>query len=245
MKKCLITGLIILLPLALTVAIIAFVVNFLTKPFTGIVSHFLAKTGFAQEGFLFLSPQQFLQVCSQIIILVCLFVIIWGLGLIARWYLVRWFIQIGEKILHKLPLINKIYKTSKEIITSILGHDKASFQQVVMVPFPGKEIQVIGFLSRKAPLACLETKKEDALTSVFVPTAPNPTTGFTCMYRQKEITLLDMKPEAAIKYIVSCGMVTPEEGGVKEDLDEAPEGEPIPAPILEKQKASDKDSEDA
>ncbi len=210
MKKYLLTGLILLLPLALTIAIIAFVVNFLTKPFMGIVSHFLKQTPLANEGFLIFSPDQMLEFSSQLIILICLFLVILFIGMIARWYFVHWFIQVSEQILHRLPLVNKVYKASKEIINSFLGHGKNSFKQVVMVPFPGDGIYCLGLLSKEAPQECSENAKT-RLFSVFIPTAPNPTTGFTVMFKECDIFYMEMKPEDAIKYIVSCGTVTPPE----------------------------------
>ncbi len=210
MKKYLLTGLILLLPLAVTIAIIAFVVNFLTKPFMGIVSHFLKQTPLANESFFIFSPEQMLQLSSQLIILVCLFLLILFLGMIARWYLVHWLIQVSERILHRLPLVNKVYKASKEIINSFLGQGKSTFKQVVMVPFPGNGIYCLGLLSEKAPVECRE-RSNLQLYSVFIPTAPNPTNGFTIMFKEEEIHFMEMKPEDAIKYIVSCGTVAPPE----------------------------------
>ena len=210
MKRYLLTGLILLLPLALTIAIIAFVVNFLTKPFMGIVSHFLRQTYWGSEGFFIFSPEQTLRFSSQLIILICLFLVILSLGMVARWYLVHWVIQISERILHRLPFINKVYKTTKDIITNLFGQGKNTFKQVVMVPFPKKGIYTLGLLSQKAPKECSE-KAGQLMYSVFVPTAPNPTTGFTIMFQESEIHFLEMRPEDAIKYIVSCGMVTPPE----------------------------------
>lgn len=208
MKRYLLTGLVILLPLALTIAIIGFVVNFLTKPFMGIVSHFLAQTDIGIRGFFIFSPHQILKYGSQLIILVCLFLAILLLGMVARWYFVKWFIHLGEQILHKLPLVNKVYRATKDIITHLFGQGKNNFKQVVMVPFPTDGIYCIGLLSQMAPKTCSNAAKKEMI-SVFVPTAPNPTTGFTIMYGVDEIRHLDMRPEEAIKYIVSCGMVTP------------------------------------
>jgi len=214
MKKYLITGIIILSPLALTIAIIAFVVNFLTKPFTGIVSNLLAQTNLADRGFLFFSPEQTLQFGSQLVILICLFLMILFLGMIARWFLVKWIIALGEVILHRLPLVNKVYKTTKDIITHLFGQERTSFKQVVLVPFPRSGVFTLGLLSQKAPKQCSDAANTP-LVSVFVPTAPNPTTGFTIMYKTDEIFFIDMKVEEAIKYIVSCGMVAPHEDEAK------------------------------
>lgn len=208
MKRHLIAGLILLLPLAMTIAIIAFVVNFLTKPFMGFVSHLLSKTDLGSYGFFLLSPQQTVQYTSQLIILICLFLAILIIGMFARWYLVHWLFQVGDKILHRLPLINKIYKTTKDIITNLLGHGKTTFKQVVLVPFPGEGMYSIGLLSQSAPELCSKAAGK-TMASVFIMTSPNPTTGFTVLYAVEEIIFLDLKPEDAIKYIVSCGMVIP------------------------------------
>jgi uncharacterized membrane protein len=213
MKKYFLTGVIILLPLALTLAIIAFVVNFLTKPFMGVVAHLLSTYSIANKGFLIFSPEQTLKYTSELIILICLFLVILTLGMLARWVFISWIINLGEKILHKLPLVNKVYKTTKDIVTNLFSGGKNTFRKVVLVPFPGHGIYAIGLLSEEAPKECSE-KTGAELVSVFVATAPNPATGFVVMYKKSELIHLDMRPEDAIKYIVSCGVVTPEHKGI-------------------------------
>ncbi len=217
MKKHLLTGIILLLPVVLTIWIIGFVVNFLTKPFMGIVAHFLQETHIANRGLFFLSPQQALMYSSQLIILTCLFFFILFFGMITRWYLFRWFIQVGERILQRLPFVNKVYKAAKDIVTHLFGQDKNSFKQVVLVPFPKEGIYTLGFLSQPVPKEFSESLAQE-LISVFIPTTPNPTTGFTIMYRKESIILIDMKPEDAIKFVVSCGMVTPSDESPMENL---------------------------
>lgn len=205
MKKYFLTGLILLLPIVLTIMIIAFVVRLLTNPFVDFVSKIISKN----EIFIF-GGDQIIKIVSQFVILVGLFLFILILGMFARWFFVHWFFSAGEYILHKLPLVNKVYKTSKEIVSHLFGKDKKSFKQVVLVPFPKEGIYTLGFLSEKAPEEiCNEVKNE--MVSVFVPTTPNPTTGFTVIFKVKDIYYLNMKPEAAIKFIVSCGIVHPED----------------------------------
>ncbi len=210
MKKHLITGMIILLPLVLTIAVIAFIVDFLTKPFMGFVLNFFDQNNLANKGFLIFSPEQMIMHISQLIILICIFLTILCLGIVARWFLINWLITIGENILHKIPLINKIYKTTKDIIVNMFGKGKNSFKQVVMVPFPDNGIYALGLLSGKAPNICSKNRSTN-LTSVFIPTAPNPATGFVVMYKDSDIILIDMKVEDAIKYILSCGLFAPPE----------------------------------
>ena len=209
MKKYLLTGLVLLLPIVLTIIIIAFVVRFLTNPFVDFVSTILSKNEIIEHGIFFLTGDQVVRVASQLIILAILFLFILVLGMVGRWFFIHWFIRAGEYIVHKLPLVNTVYKASKEIVSHLFGQDKNSFKQVVLVPFPRDGIYAIGFLSEKAPDEVNEAVKE-TMISVFVPTTPNPTTGFTIMFRIKDIYYLKMKPEAAIKYIISCGIVHPE-----------------------------------
>lgn len=209
MKKYFITGLVILLPLAVTIAIAVFTVNFLTKPFIGFVSDFLKEFNILRKGFLFLSPEQVVLYGSKLLVLVCLFLFTLFLGMFARWFFFRALLGLSDKILHRIPLVNKVYKTTQEIIKTIFVTDKSSFKQVVMVPFPKPGTYVMGLISRESPLACSE-KAGSTLISVLVPTTPNPTTGFLLMYKKEDLIYLDLKPEAAIKYIVSCGVITPE-----------------------------------
>lgn len=209
MKKYFITGLVILLPLAVTVAIVVFLVNFLTQPFIGFVSQFLSHQTLFSRDFLFLKQSHIIHYGSQILILVCLFFFTFFLGMIARWFFFKTLISVSDKILHKIPIVNKVYKTTQEIIKTLFVTDKNSFKQVVMVPFPNEDCFVMGLVSRDAPEVCREAAHKD-LISILVPTAPNATTGYLLMYDKNKVIYLDMKPEDAVKFIVSCGVITPE-----------------------------------
>ncbi len=209
MKKYFITGLVILLPLAVTIAIVVFIVNFLTKPFFGIVSSFLQDFGIFNRGFFFLSHEQVVLYASKILILLCLFLFTLLLGMIARWFFFKALLTLSDKVLHRIPLVNKVYKTTQEIIKTLFVTDKSSFKQVVMVPFPKGGSFVMGLVSRESPEICSKEAGGE-LFSVLIPTTPNPTTGFLLMYKKEDMIFLDLKPEQAIKYIVSCGVITPE-----------------------------------
>ena len=209
MKKYFITGLVILLPLAVTIAIVLFIVNFLTTPFMGMVSSFLKEFDILNKGFLFLSPDQVVKYGSKLLILFCLFLFTILLGLIARWFFFKTFLKLSDNILHRIPLINKVYKTTQEIINTIFVTDKTAFKQVVMVPFPKQGTYAMGLIAKESPKICSDSAGAE-LFSVLIPTTPNPTTGFLIMYKKEDIIMLDLKPEAAIKYVVSCGVITPE-----------------------------------
>ncbi|MFA6118963.1 MAG: DUF502 domain-containing protein [Parachlamydiales bacterium] len=203
MKKYFITGLITLLPLTLTILVLIFVVNLLTKPFMGFMIKMLSHTEIQQ-----MHPQ-LLKYASEFIILVGIFLFTLLLGIFARWFFFNTLINVSDKIIHKIPLVNKVYKTTQEIIKTLFITDKNSFKQVVMAPFPHKGLYTIGFISRKAPEACNDIVEKDMI-SVFIPTTPNPTTGFLIMFDVKDLIYIDMKPEDAIKYVVSCGVIIPD-----------------------------------
>ncbi len=208
MKKYFITGLVILLPLVITIAVAIFLVNFLTQPFIGVVSAILTKLNIINHGFLFLSPEEVILYGSKLIILVLLFLVTVGLGMVTRWFLINALFKIGDKILHKIPIVNTVYKTTQDIINTLFVSDKNSFKQVVMVPFPRADVFVLGLIARDSPEICSQAAGNH-LISVFVPTTPNPTTGFLLMFKRSDLIPIDMKPEDAIKYIVSCGVIIP------------------------------------
>ncbi len=210
MKKYFITGLAVLLPVAITIAIVLFLIRFFTEPFINFTSNLIHTWNLFPRGIAFLSQDNNIQYVSRILILVMLFGITVILGAVTRWFFIHSFFAICDKVLHKIPVINTVYKTSQDIIKTLFAADKNSFKQVVMVPFPYPGVYVLGLISRESPRACCEASGEE-LISVLMPTTPNPTTGFLLMFKKSEIVHVDIKPEEAIKYIVSCGVILPKE----------------------------------
>lgn len=215
LKTYFITGLVILLPLAVTLMILSFVINFLTQPFMGVISSILEHFHLADDGLFFLSPEQVLRYLSKFLILVLLLGITLLIGMITKSLIIRTAFNIGDNLLHKIPLVNTVYKTTKDIIKTVFVSDKNSFKQVVMVPFPRKDVYAIGLISRDSPSTCSSAVGSD-LVSVLIPTTPNPTTGFLLMFKREDLILIDMKPEDAIKYVVSCGVIVPDSPSIGE-----------------------------
>ncbi|MGM0439603.1 MAG: DUF502 domain-containing protein [Chlamydiota bacterium] len=209
MKRHFITGLAIITPLFVTIAVVVFIVNLLTDPFAGAVQGFLQGKGLQNARFLFFSGNQLVKYGSQAIILIMLFLCTALLGLVARWFFFKSIISLGDKIIHRIPVINKLYKTSQDIVTTVFDSREKSFNTVVMVPFPNTKTYCLGFVARNAPES-FNASVNHTLVSVFVPTTPNPTSGYLLMYKEEELVYLDMKPEEAIKFIISCGVIHPE-----------------------------------
>ncbi|NGX60336.1 MAG: hypothetical protein KR126chlam3_01509, partial [Chlamydiae bacterium] len=171
-------------------------------------SNFLAQLNIVNKGFLFLSPDQVIKYFSQFLILITLFLLTVFLGMITRWFFINALLRLGDRILHKIPIVNTVYKTTQEIIQTLFVSDKDSFKKVVLAPFPSSASYMLGLVARESPPQCSKAVN-DELISVLIPTTPNPTTGFLLMFRKKELVYLDMKPDEAIKCIVSCGVIHP------------------------------------
>lgn len=209
LKKNLVAGLVILLPIAVAFALLGFLINLFTAPFVDLVTDFLMKFHIKPDKFLFFSSEQIVRFISKLLILILLFVVTILLGMLTRWFVVHSFLSLTDKLLRRIPVINTIYKASQEITKTIFKSDQTSFKQVVMVPFPQKGMYALALVSRDAPEDCNQLTGLN-LVSVLVPTTPNPTSGFLLMVDRKDLIYLDMKPEEAIKYIVSVGVLAPE-----------------------------------
>ncbi len=207
MKRNFLTGLVIILPMALTFIIILLVVDLLTQPFLGFTESLLQNSPLLNRSNPIISSHQAIKIWSQIIILAALFLLILLLGLFARWFLFRLLVKWGDQIIHRIPIINKLYKTVKEVINVIFASQDKAFKQVVMVSFPNPSTFCVGFLSKESPQVFNQPTKHD-LIAVFVPTTPNPTTGYLLQFPKKDVVHLDMSIEEALKFIVSCGMVS-------------------------------------
>ncbi len=208
MKKSFLTGLVILLPIAVTLAILGFIINFFTAPFVEIVSSFILKYCVAQNGFLFLTQEQVIRYLSKLLILILLFFVILFLGTIARMYALRSILYFGDRILKKIPIVNTVYKTTQEIIKTFFSPEKTTFRKVVLVPFPRPGMYTLGLVSGEAPRVLSDTLQSH-LVAVLILTTPNPSTGYLLMYKPEDVIYLDLKPEEAIKYILSCGVLVP------------------------------------
>lgn len=132
-------------------------------------------------------------------------IIIGFIGRFARYYLGRKAIQWTDQALMRIPLLNKIYGTVKQV-NQAFSSNKSSFKQVVMVPYPHANAKSMGFVTGEQKSLSATGEK---LISVFIPTTPNPTSGFLIMYPESEVTKLDMSVAEGIKFIISLGAISP------------------------------------
>ena len=149
-KKYFATGLIILLPVALTIAIVVFVFNLLTVPFVGAVRAFFERYHLFENGFLFFSADVFQNLVAQFLILISLILITIVLGIITQWFFVRIIVRSIEYIVKHIPLVSSIYNTCQDVINTIFASKTKSFKQVVIVHFPHPDAYAIGLVTRES-----------------------------------------------------------------------------------------------
>ncbi len=206
MKKYFLAGLAALLPVAITVYVVRFLFDFLTRPFVGIVTPILSKVPIGSFGGI--SSDQWIHLIAQILVLVTIFLFLLILGSLARRFFFDAMIQMGERVLHKIPLFNKIYKATSDIVKTLFSPSSSSFKQVVLLEFPHPDCYCLGLITSSAPQT-FSNRLQDDMVTVFIPTTPNPMSGFMTMSPRSKLILLDMESEDAIKYVVSCGVIHP------------------------------------
>lgn len=159
-------------------------------------------------------------------------VLITLIGAIAAGFLGRYIIRLGEALLNRMPVVRSIYGATKQILETVISTQSDAFREVVLVEYPRKDLWVIGFVTGN-------TKGEVAgsipipMVNVFVPTTPNPTSGFLLFCPRKDVIFLKMSVEEAVKLVVSAGIVTPPNRGDSSVLAE---------PLVSKKSRAKKDS---
>ena len=134
--------------------------------------------------------------------------LITSVGLLARYYIGKRLIEWLDAAMMNVPLLNKFYGAIKQVNEAFSGN-KNSFKTVVLVEFPREGIYSVGFLTSEQR-AEVQQKTQEKVVAVFIPTTPNPTSGFLVLVPEDKITKLDMSVADGIKYIVSLGSISPD-----------------------------------
>ncbi|MGD1920315.1 MAG: DUF502 domain-containing protein [Pleurocapsa sp.] len=136
------------------------------------------------------------------------------IGLMARNIVGRWLLDFGEQFLQAIPLAGSVYKTLKQILETLLGDSKTKFRRVIMLEYPRKGIWTMGFVTGKAS-PILQDNFSEEMINVFIPTTPNPTSGWYAVVPQAEAIDIDISIEDAFKVLISGGIVSPETPAIK------------------------------
>lgn len=197
-RNRLITGIAVVFPLVLTIIVLRFIVNkiniLVLTPLTKFFQPYLY------------GPYDVVAAKTAVFLLVILGIYL--IGWAASVIVLRKFFGAWEGVFLRLPLLGKIYRAFKEIARAIFRQDKMIFRAVVLIEYPRSGIFSLGFLTNEEKWEASKRINADYV-SVFVPTVPNPTSGFFVVVPRKEVTFLDMRVEDGMKMVISCGAVIP------------------------------------
>ena len=131
-------------------------------------------------------------------------------GWLAKGLIGRSFIRYAENLVNRMPVVRSFYSGIKQIAETVFAQQERSFEKACMIEYPRKGIWAIGFISTTAKGEIAErNSSKGPMVSVFVPTTPNPTSGFLLFFRKADIVELDMSIEDAAKLVISAGLVYP------------------------------------
>lgn len=131
-------------------------------------------------------------------------------GWIAKGFLGRSLIRVGENLVRRMPVVRSIYSGVKQIAETVFAQSDRSFERACLIEYPRKGIWAVGFISTEAKGEVkYKAKSNSDLLSVFVPTTPNPTSGFMLFFPRNDVIELEMSIEDAAKLVISAGLVYP------------------------------------
>jgi uncharacterized membrane protein len=204
LKNDLIAGLLVVIPLATTIWLSYVIANWAIK--------FLTEVPKQINPFDSLNPIV-TNLLNFSVGLTVPFALILLIGLMARNIVGRWLLDVGEKILQGIPLAGSIYKTLKQILETLFRDSESKFSRVVMVEYPRKGVWSVGFVTGKVT-DMIQSQFDKPMLSIFIPTTPNPTSGWYAVIPAEEVITLSLSIEDAFKILISGGIVSPNTGEI-------------------------------
>lgn len=200
LKRYLLTGLLVWLPLVVTLWVISYIINLSDGLVAKLPQQWQpqALIGHDVPGFGLI-----------IALLVLFFTGVFGGNVIGRKIIQAWDAMMG-----RIPIVKSIYSSTKKVSESLLSDSRQSFKTPLLVNFPHKDVWTVAFVSGNVPEVLIESlpllTEDDEYLNVYVPTTPNPTGGYYITVKKSDTRALDMSVDDALKYIISLGMVGPD-----------------------------------
>ena len=195
LRKYIITGLLIWIPLGITIFVMRVLVNLMDQ------SILLLPAAWRPEALFGINIPGLGIVVSALIVFITGFFLTNLAG--------NRLIKIWETFLDRIPLVRSIYSSVKQVTSTVLSSDNNTFNEVLLIEYPRKGVWTICFKTSDSPKSFNEITGEELIT-VFVPTTPNPTSGFILFVPRDEVKKMDLDVEDALKLVMSLGVVTPD-----------------------------------
>lgn len=199
-------GLIVILPLFLTIFIINWIINLIIAVtmesfFTVFINNAISFFG--------IEDNLHLKTAVYILYLLSILILITFIGYITKNIIGKKITRSINRVIGKLPIVKHIYTTINQIVSLVSSDKGNTYKRAVAVEYPRKGIYSIGFLTSETNEALSKSEGKD-LCNIFIPTSPNPTSGMFICVEKKDVIFLDMKIDDAVKLIISGGVIVPE-----------------------------------
>jgi len=194
-----IAGVVVILPISLTLFIIRFLVINLNSIMLNPMA--LRLTPYLRED-------RSLLFAKTLVFGAAILIIIF-IGLMTRVIIVRRTFSFFEKLFYKLPMVNKIYGAIKDMSNAFIGNKKSGFKKVVLIEYPRKGVYTLGFVTSEATGQLRDSVGDGDLLNIYIPTTPNPTSGIFILYNKQDVIPLDLSVEEALRVVISAGAIAP------------------------------------
>lgn len=199
-KNYFLTGLLVILPIFVTVYVIWFLIRVMDVVLKYIPPKYL--------------PETYLPFQTPGLGLILVIILIFVVGLLTRNLAGRRVVHFWENMVDRIPLVRIIYSGVKQLLEAFFLQKDQAFKRVALLEYPRREAYVIGFITGESK-GEVQSKTNKNMINVFVPTTPNPTSGFYILVPEDELIILDMTVEDAFKLIISGGIFSPPEQNIK------------------------------
>lgn len=196
LRNYFLTGLVVAAPVTITVVLVMWFVDFVDAWFTPMIP---ARY----------RPEQYLDFTVPGLGVIIAVVLLILLGALTANLFGRTLVSYGERLVQRMPLVRNIYGALKQIFETVLSQSQNSFREVALIEYPRRGIYSIVFVTTTAK-GEIQERADEEMVSVFLPTTPNPTSGFLLFVPRRDVITLDMSVEDAAKMVISAGLVAPE-----------------------------------
>lgn len=214
MKKYVVAGLLVWLPLAITVWVLSWVLGGIDSLFSAVLS--ITQAVLPQSAHAFLESLRYVPGLSVVVLAALLLIT----GVFAANFVGQWWLSLGDRLIGKIPIVKSIYNSVKQVSDTLFSSSGQAFREAVLVQYPRQGAWTIAFVTGRpaGEVAALLGASPTTVTgmdprtdwvSVYVPTTPNPTSGFFLMMPRADVVPLAMSVDEALKYVISMGVVAP------------------------------------
>lgn len=194
LRRYLIAGLFVWIPIWVTLLVIGFIISIIDSSFSLLPTQY--------------QPQYWFGVHIPGLGLVFSLLIVFFTGMLVTNYLGRRLVRVGESMVQRIPFVSSIYSATKQVVETLFSSSGQSFRKVFLIEYPRKGIWSVAFQTGNGA-AELNKKTGQDLITLFIPTTPNPTSGFLMMVPREEAIELDISVDQALKFVISLGVVQP------------------------------------